>query len=393
MRARLFVIGCTGSVGSSVLSVCRAYPDRFEVRAVAARSSVEKIEQIADEFKSSTVVLTNASAAADLAVRAGDRFSVLSGISAMEETAARSDIDHVVVASSGTEAVHALLRALREGKDVSLANKESIVAGGRWIIPHVRREGQLRPLDSEHNAVWQCLQGRDPSTVKKIYLTASGGPFRTLPAEELQNVTPEMAVAHPVWDMGAKISVDSATLMNKGIEILEAMSLFRLSPERVDAVVCPEPFIHGIVEFTDGTFIMAASAPDMKLPCASALFYPNRSPEPVFPSPVLEGKTLFFEKPDEERFPALRVAKEAALRGGAAPALLVGADEAAVDAFLSGQIGFTDIPRIVETVIEQYRGPGPGSIDDALSILAEGKRAAAEICRNTNKTLTLRRKN
>lgn len=380
-KIRLFVIGCTGSVGNSVLSVCRTFPDFFEVRALAAHSSSAETAKLAGEFRADRVVLSDPEAAADLRRSFDGSLKVLEGAEALEETASSPDIDHVVVASSGTGAIGALMAALRSGKDVSLANKESIVAAGRWVLPLIGREGQLRPLDSEHNAVWQCLAGRNSSSVSRIVLTASGGPFRTFSQEELEVVTPSMAVRHPVWSMGAKISVDSATLMNKGIEILEAMTLFSLPAERVDAVICPDSFVHGIVEFRDGSFLFSASSPDMRLPCASALFYPERSPFPPVPVPLLQERTISFHQPDEQRFPSLRLAKEAARKGVAFPALLVGADEVAVGRFLAGEIGFTGIPSVVESVLEQWNGPAPASLADALYILDEGRRLAASVCR------------
>ena len=379
-KIRLFVIGCTGSVGNSVLSVCRTFPDFFEVRALAAHSSAAETEKLAGEFQVDRVVLSDPEAAADLRRSSAGRLKVLEGSEALEETASGTDIDHVVVASSGTGAIGALMAALRSGKDVSLANKESIVVAGRWVLPLIGREGQLRPLDSEHNAVWQCLAGRDPASVSRVVLTASGGPFRTFSPEELEKVTPSMAVRHPVWSMGAKISVDSASLMNKGIEILEAMALFSLPAERVDAVICPDSFVHGIVEFRDGSFLLSASSPDMRLPCASALFFPERSPFPPVPVPLLQERTITFLQPDEQRFPCLRLAKETARKGGAFPALLVGADEVAVDRFLAGEIGFTGIPSVVESVLEQWNGPAPASLADALHILDEGRRSAAGFC-------------
>jgi 1-deoxy-D-xylulose-5-phosphate reductoisomerase len=390
-RTRLFVIGCTGSVGSSVLSVCRTFPDFFEVRALAARSSAAETAKLAEEFQADRVVLTDPEAAADLRRISAGRVKVLEGADALEETAASRDIDHVVVASSGTGAIGALMAALRSGKEVSLANKESIVVAGQWVLPLVGREGQLRPLDSEHNAVWQCLADRDRSSVSRVILTASGGPFRTFSPEELEAVTPALAVRHPVWSMGAKISVDSATLMNKGIEILEAMALFSLPAERVDAVICPDSFVHGIVEFRDGSFLLSASSPDMRLPCASALFYPERSPFPPVPVPLLQERTISLLQPDEQRFPSLRIAKEAARKGGAFPALLVGADEVAVDRFLAGDIAFTGIPSVVESVLEQWNGAAPASLADALEILDEGRRLAAGFCQRLKTSRPARR--
>ena len=377
-KIRLFVLGCTGSVGSSVLSVCRAFPERFEISVLAARSSVAATARLAREFSVPTVILTDSEAAAELRRASYGHFTVLAGDAALEEGAVRADVDHLVAASSGTAAIPALMAALRAGKDVSLANKESIVVAGPWVLPLVQRPDQLRPLDSEHNALWQCLQGRNPGDVSALWLTASGGPFREFTSSQLEKVTPAMAAAHPVWPMGTKISVDSATLMNKGIEIMEAMALFSFSSESVRAVISPEAFIHGIVQFRDGTFLLAGSAPDMRLPCASALFYPERCPLELIPAPELSSLSFSFEKPDESRFPCLSLAREAARRGGAYPALLVGADEVAVDLFLKGKNSFPDIPRIIEGVLEEYRGGNPSCLEDALSIMKEGRLLALQ---------------
>lgn len=386
MKKRLYIVGCTGSVGSSVLSVCRMFPEHFEVVALAARSSAERMAQLSIEFSCRTIVLSDPAAAKKcaelLSAHAGGRIKteVLSGTEELSAPASSPEIDHVVVASSGTGAIHALMEALRCGKEVSLANKESIVAAGPWVLPLVRGRDQLRPLDSEHNAIWQCLLGEDPSSVEEVVLTASGGPFLSFSREELSRVTPSMAVAHPVWSMGAKISVDSATLMNKGIEILEAIYLFSLSPRQVDAVVSPNPFIHGVVRFSDGSFHMCASAPDMGIPALSALFHPLRSPRDRGNTPRLDGMTISFHTPDEARFPCIGLARESARRGGAMPALLVGADEIAVDRFLSGEIGFMDIPVVIESVLEGYSGPAPSSLEHALHVLDEGRRLASEAC-------------
>ncbi len=379
MKKRLFVIGCTGSVGSSVLSVCRMFPEHFEVVALAANSSAERLLFLAEEFSCRTVVLADSSSAQKAAVPSGRShtgIAVLSGEEGLLQMASHPDIDHVVFASSGTGAIRALMQALRNGKDVSLANKESIVVAGPWVLPLVARADQLRPLDSEHNAIWQCLSGESLHSVERIYLTASGGPFLSFSPEELERATPSMAVAHPVWSMGAKISVDSATLMNKGIEILEAMYLFSLSAAQVDAVISANPFIHGIVRFSDGSFHMCASAPDMGIPALSALFHPLRSPRDRGNTPRLDGMQISFQAPDESRFPCIRLAREAARMEGAYPALLVGADEIAVDRFLSGRVGFCDIPRIVESVLEEYSGPSPSTLEHALHVLDEGRRLA-----------------
>ncbi|MDR1049409.1 MAG: 1-deoxy-D-xylulose-5-phosphate reductoisomerase, partial [Synergistaceae bacterium] len=303
---------------------------------------------------------------------------VLSGPGGLLELARDPETDHVVFASSGTAAIEALRAALESGKEVSLANKESIVVGGAWVMPSVRDRGQLRPLDSEHNAVWQCLQG-EAGRPRKVYLTASGGPFRGWPLEKLKDVTPEMALNHPVWNMGPKITVDSATLMNKGIELIEAAVLFGLRPDQVDALVSPGSFVHGMAEFEDGCVKMLAGQPDMRIPAASCLFWPDRLPPAPLPRPELSGRNFSFEPADERRFPALRLAKEALRRGGAYPALLVGADEAAVSRFLRGDIPFTAIPEAIEETMAAYGGPAPRSLDEALRVLDWGRERCLEI--------------
>ncbi|MDR2522579.1 MAG: 1-deoxy-D-xylulose-5-phosphate reductoisomerase [Synergistaceae bacterium] len=370
-RKRVALIGATGSVGTSVLDVCRAHGDRLEVAALAAGRDGKKLARLAAEFGPPVLCLADEAAAAALARElSGSPLRVLRGVSGLLEIARAPEVDHVVFASSGTAAISALQEALKAGKEVSLANKESIVVGGPWVMPLVLGRDQLRPLDSEHNAIWQCLHGEAESP-RKIYLTASGGPFRDWSPEDLKNVTPEMALKHPVWSMGAKITVDSATLMNKGIELIEAMFLFGLGAHQVEALISPGSFVHGLTEFEDGSVKMLAGDPDMRLPAVSCLLWPERLPPRVnYPRPDLSARRVSFDLADERRFPALRLAKEAAARGGAYPALLVGADETAVDRFLKGEIPFTAIPQIVEAAMESYTGGSPRSLDEALEILS-----------------------
>jgi len=307
--------------------------------------------------------------------------AALLGPEGLDELARDPEVDHVVFASSGTAAIEALQAALKAGKEVSLANKESIVVAGTRVMPLVQWSEQLRPLDSEHNAIWQCLNGESCAKPRKIYLTASGGPFRDWSLEDMKSVTPEMALKHPVWNMGAKVTIDSSTLMNKGIEMIEAMFLFGLAPDRVEALISPGSFVHGLVEFEDGCVKMLAGEPDMRLPAASCLFWPERLPPDVdFPRPNLYGRTITFEQVDEARFPALRIAKEAMAKGGAYPALLVGSDEVAVDRFMKKDIQFTSIPGVVEETLESYSGAAPRSLSEALEILEWGRRRCAAIC-------------
>ncbi|MDR1741050.1 MAG: 1-deoxy-D-xylulose-5-phosphate reductoisomerase [Synergistaceae bacterium] len=365
---RVAVIGATGSVGSAVMDVCRSFRGEVEVVAMAAAGNAEKLASLAREF--GTRVLCIAENTAALKRLVAPDVKILSGGSGLRAIAIgeAGGAEHVVFASSGTAAIGALMDALSSGIEVSLANKESVVVGGPWVMP-LAHNASLRPLDSEHNAVWQCLRG-ESAPPKKVYLTASGGPFRRMSADEMRRVTPEMALKHPVWSMGAKITVDSATLMNKGIELIEASFLFDLAPDQLDALVSPGSFVHGMVEFEDGFVKMLAGSPDMRLPAVSCLFWPTRPPLPAEWNLTPTLMSVPLEPADEERFPALRIAKEAMRRGGAYPPLLVGADEAAVARFLRGEIAFTEIAETVEETLASYSGPAPSSLGDALDIMA-----------------------
>ena len=357
------VIGATGSVGGAVMSVCGAWPDKIRVVALAANHRSGKLVRLVEKFHVSKIYPYEET-----------------GGEGLEAVATDPEISHVVFTSSGTAAIKALCSALKAGKTVSLANKESIVVAGKWVMPLVSRPDQLRPLDSEHNAIWQCLHGEDKSFVRKIYLTASGGPFRKFSPDELKSVTPEMALRHPVWDMGAKITIDSATLMNKGIELIEAMYLFGLEESKVDAVISPGSFVHGLVEFDDGSVKMLAAEPDMMLPAASCLFWPERFfPAESFKRPAYNLHDVRFETPDTERFPAMRIARECMRLKGGYPAVLVGADEVAVSMFLEGRIGFTDIAGLVEAVLESRSWPDPASLDEAIALVDEGRMEALRL--------------
>ncbi|NLL36442.1 MAG: 1-deoxy-D-xylulose-5-phosphate reductoisomerase [Fretibacterium sp.] len=377
-RKRVAVIGATGSVGSSVLEVCRRSRDDIEVVALAAHTNCEKLLSLGREFGAKMLSATAPEAVKTLKAHAGGVFQVFQGPEGLLFMAQSEEVDHIVFASSGTDAIPALQVALRAGKEVSLANKESVVLGGPWVMPLVRYPDQLRPLDSEHNALWQCLHGENIRNVRRLYLTASGGPFRTFSREELKKVTPDMALKHPVWAMGAKITIDSATLMNKGIELIEAMYLFNLEAEQLKALISPGSFVHGLVEFQDGFVKMLAGDPDMTLPAASCLFWPRRSS--LFECSALEGRTLSFEAPDEERFPSIRLAKEVMRKKGPYPALLIGADEVAVERFLRRQISFTDIPEVIESTLESCHLPTPEKLEDAFVLSDWARAQCANFC-------------
>lgn len=379
-KIRVAVIGATGSVGGAVLDICRRFPERFEVVALAAKSNEAKLTELASLHRARTLCLTEPRTVSFKA----EGYNCLTGTEALSLIASDPDIDHIVFASSGVAAIKALQTALREDKDVSLANKESIVVAGPWVMPLVKRTDQLRPVDSEHSAIWQCIREENKAEIQKIWLTASGGPFRNYTREMLEKVTPEEALAHPVWKMGPKITVDSATLMNKGIECIEAMQLFDLPAEKVSALVHPGSQVHGVVLFYDGTMKLLASSPDMRLPAAAALAWPDRVD--------LVGSGLDFSDPakwdlsfreiDGSLFPCFGIACKAGEMGGAYPSLLVGADEAAVRAFIDGMIPFTAIPLIIEETLSGYSSVPPASLDEAVSMVGEGEAAAWRLCKN-----------
>ncbi|MDR1886093.1 MAG: 1-deoxy-D-xylulose-5-phosphate reductoisomerase [Synergistaceae bacterium] len=381
---KIAVIGATGSVGSSVLDICARFPDRFEVVGLAANSDADSLLSLAGKFGARFACLADPLCDEESRFRSRG-VELVSGAEGLSWLAGLPEADHIVFASSGTGAIAALQRALCADKDVSLANKESIVAAGPWVMPFVKRPDQLRPVDSEHSAIWQCIRDEPGGTrdVRRIILTASGGPFRDWPVGRMQRASPEDALAHPVWTMGPKITIDSATLMNKGIECIEAMRLFSLPPEKVGALIHPRSLVHGIVEFSDGTSKMLFSRPDMRLPAASALSWPDRLPiadEEEFRTPPASEWELEFREVDPERFPCFEIALEAGRRGGAYPPLLIGADEVAVEAFLGGRIPFLTISNIIELVMEKYSGPQPGVLEEAIRLIEEGARLARAIC-------------
>lgn len=375
------VIGATGSVGCSVLDICRRYPERFKVTAVAAHSNADKLLALARDFQSRYACLANPSSR-DVKSFEASGVRLFAGREGLEALAKLPEADNIVFASSGTDAITALQHALIADKDVSLANKESVVAAGPWVMPLAKRRDQLRPVDSEHSAIWQCLRDEPDKSIEKIFLTASGGPFRETPKSEMSGITPEDALKHPTWAMGPKITIDSATLMNKGIECIEAMQLFNLPASKVGAMIHPKSQVHGMVAFTDATVKILLSAADMRLPAAAALAWPERLPLPAedFKRLPPQNWSLEFFEPDTGRFPCLALALEAGRRGGAYPPLLVGADDFAVNAFLQKRVPFLSIPIIIEKTLERYTGNAPETLEDAIGLIEAGKRLAAEVC-------------
>ena len=340
---RLAVLGSTGSIGRQTLQVARSFPSRFRVAALTAGQNLELLEQQVQEFEPAFVYCQ-----AERSV-GGARYLF------PEDIARHMDVDLVVVATSGRVGLPATLAAVEAGKDVALANKESLVMAGELITRQADASGaRILPIDSEHSAIWQCLRGEEqPPT--RIVLTASGGPFRSLSREEMARVTAEQALRHPSWRMGSKVTIDSATLMNKGLEVIEAHWLFRMPYEHIQVLIHPQSIIHSMVELADGSVKAQMGPPDMRLPIQHALTYPERLPNPQLPRldwSVL--RELTFEPPDTDLFPCLAMAVEAGKTGGTLPAVLCGADEVAVELFLSGKIAFTDIVRLVKQVLAEH---------------------------------------
>ncbi len=373
---RVAVFGSTGSIGGSTLDVLAAHPDRFEVAVLAAASSHERLLDQCRVHRPRLAVLQEPGPARELetALRAaGLPTEVACGSDALVDVARDSGIDAVMAAIVGAAGLPSTLAAARAGKRVLLANKESLVVGGALLIDAAREGGAtLIPIDSEHNAIFQCMPpgletGRPGRGVHRVLLTASGGPFLRTPRGELARVTPEQACAHPRWNMGRKISVDSATLMNKGLELIEACLLFGMEPRRVEVVVHPQSIVHSMVEYVDGSILAQLGNPDMRTPIAHALGWPERIRSGVESLDLVAAARLDFEAPDVERFPALHLSREAADAGGTAPAVLNAANEVAVAAFLAGRLGFTGIPALIETVLGRHQRQPAGSLEAVLA--------------------------
>ncbi|MCW2369703.1 1-deoxy-D-xylulose-5-phosphate reductoisomerase [Sphingobium sp. B11D3D] len=372
------VFGATGSVGTSTLDLIAREPEAFEVLAVTAGDDVDKLAAIAITHRARRAVIANESRYGALkAALAGSGIEAAAGGEALIE-AAQMGADWTMAAIVGCAGLAPTLAAVAGGKTVALANKEALVSAGDVMMAAVARSGAaLLPVDSEHNAIFQCLASGGLDAVRKITLTASGGPFRTLSREAMRTVTPAQAVKHPNWSMGRKISIDSATMMNKGLELIEAYHLFPIGLERFSILVHPQSVIHSMVEYRDRSTIAQLGCPDMRIPIACALAWPQRMETPCEALDLATLGRLDFEAPDEERFPALRLAREAIQTGGGAPAILNAANEIAVGAFLDGRIGFLDIGRIVEDVLARSDAGRIATLEDVQAI-DRSARAMAE---------------
>ncbi|PFG74717.1 1-deoxy-D-xylulose-5-phosphate reductoisomerase [Tepidiforma thermophila] len=373
---RVAVLGSTGSIGRQALDVIARFPDRFAVAALAAGANADLLAEQVAALRPRYVFAERVSPRLQEAAAAVGALA-----ERPEAVAVAPDVDIVLVATAGAAGLLPTLAALRIGRPVAIANKEVLVMAGHLVREAMQAGGgELRPVDSEHSAIWQCLWGESPHAIRRIILTASGGAFRDFSRGQLAAVTPEQALDHPTWKMGRKITVDSATLMNKGMETIEAMWLFDVPMDAVDVVLHRESIVHSLVEFTDGSVKAQLGVPDMRLPIQLALSYPERMPEP--PMPLLDLAAvgvLHFGRPDLDRFPCLRLAMEAGRIGGTAPAAMAAADEVAVERFLRREIGFLDIPRVIEHVLEQHEPLPSPSLDEVLAADAEARRLAAAV--------------
>ncbi len=381
---RIALLGSTGSIGRQTLDVVRCYPEHFSVVALAARSNISLLAQQVQEFAPTLTACFAETPELERAAR-----EALPGVALGEEglleVATNGDVDIVVAATSGLMGLAPTLAAIIAGKTIALANKETLVMAGHLVMQAAQSAGvSILPVDSEHSAIWQCLRGENTAEVNHLILTASGGPFRRATHDQLRSVTVEQALAHPTWLMGPKITIDSATLMNKGLEVIEAHWLFDIPYDRIDVIVHPESIIHSMVEFVDGSLKMQASLPSMHLPIQDALSYPLRLNTSgtglVRELRWAEVAQLNFETLDTTRFPCFRLALEAAKRGGTYPCVLVGADEEAVALFLEGKIGFLQIAELIEAVLERHQPITRPDVPAILEACAWARRTARELC-------------
>ncbi|MBI5409938.1 MAG: 1-deoxy-D-xylulose-5-phosphate reductoisomerase [Nitrospirae bacterium] len=376
---RLSILGSTGSIGRNALEVISSHADKFKIVALAARNNVQLLEAQIRAFKPEVAAVFDESAAESLRGK-NLNVDILAGEKGIIEAATLAKADMVVSAIAGSSGLVPTHEAVKAGKDIALATKEALVMAGDIIMSEASKRGvKILPVDSEHSAVFQCLDGRDMNEVLKIVLTASGGPFRKKDISGLDAVTPDEALKHPTWEMGKKITIDSATLMNKGLEVIEACRLFNVPPEKVDVILHPQSIIHSMVKFIDGSVLAQMSVPDMKGPIGYALSYPRRF-ENVLPLLNLaEAGELTFEEPDVRRYPSLSLAYDAIRAGGTMPCVLSAANETAVEAFLDRKISFTAIPRVVSRTMEEHRVRQADTIEDVINASHWAEAKAAEI--------------
>lgn len=374
---RLAVLGATGSIGRQTLEVVRTFPHRFEVIGLAAGRNLDLFANQCRQFQPKLVSIQSPSGRDKLSSKGAYEPEYLS----LDEMACHPDIDVVVVATSGKAGLTPILAAISARKRIALANKEVLVMAGEVVMDEAKRHGvEILPIDSEHSAIWQCLRGEEKGEVTRLILTASGGPFWNCPAEDLAHIVAEEALQHPTWQMGKKVTIDSATMMNKGMEVIEARWLFDVPFESIEVLIHPESIVHSMVEFVDGTVKAQLSQPDMRLPILHALSYPERWPAPWSCQLNLSKiGSIGFVEVDGGRFPCLDLAIEAGRKGGTYPAVLSAADEIAVELFLSNRIGFLDIAKIVEKTLDQHQGVSHPSLEEILVADAWARKTAANL--------------
>jgi 1-deoxy-D-xylulose-5-phosphate reductoisomerase len=365
---KISILGSTGSIGQSTLSVIERFPERFTVVALAAGNNVELFEKQVRQFRPSIVSVVSERSAADLKRRCSDlSVRIFSGIEGMIQVAAAEDADIIVSAIVGTAGLVPTMAAIRAGKDIALANKEVLVTAGKLVMAECRARGvRILPVDSEHSAIFQCLHAGASTDIRKLVLTASGGPFRAFAKKDLANVSLAQALKHPNWNMGRKITIDSATLMNKGLEVIEARWLFDIAPGKIKVLVHPQSIVHSMVEYHDGAVVAQLGMPDMKGPIAYALSYPERLSDVSPALDLARVGTLTFEEPDLDRFPCLAYAFDALNTGGSMPAVLSAANEIAVKYFLEEKIGYADIVRVIRTTMDAHTLSDINTVEDAL---------------------------
>lgn len=378
---RIAILGSTGSIGSQTVDVIRMHPDIMRATVLVANRNFSLLAAQANELRPECVVIADAALKRDLEMLVEPGIEVLAGPEAIEEAAARDCVDVVVAAMVGFSGFAPTMAAIRAGKDIALANKETLVVAGEIVMAAAAANGvRVLPVDSEHSAIFQCLNGERHVEPRKIILTASGGPFRGKDRKFLESVTPAMALNHPNWTMGAKVTIDSASMMNKGLEAIEAHWLFDMPAEKIDILVHPQSIVHSMVEFPDGAVKAQLGVADMRLPIQYALTYPDRLPSPVEPLDFARWHDLTFEKPDLDVFRNLRVALDCLTKGGNAPCVMNGANEMAVAAFLDGRIGFTQMTDVVEQALAKCDFAESPTMDDLIATDREARRKASEVC-------------
>src|ERR1035437_4069490 len=374
----LVLLGSTGSIGTSTIKVVEDLPDQIRVLGLGAGNNVELLLEQTRKHRPATISITDPAKAQELRDALGNKAKVVCGDAGLLELATMPEADVVLIAIVGTAGLKPALAAIRAGKDIAIASKEILVMAGEIVMREAREHGvKILAVDSEHSAIFQCLDGKPAQSIRRLWLTASGGPFRTTPKEEFPAITVERALKHPSWVMARKITIDSATLFNKGLEMIEARWLFDVEMARVSVVVHPQSIVHSMVEFVDGSMLAQLSTPDMCLPIQYALTYPNRAPSQRVQTSLAKLGALTFEEPDPDRFPALELARRAGEVGGTLPAVLNAANEVAVEAFLNRRVSFTDISAVVRRTMEQHQPVPHASLEQILAADAWARAEAA----------------